>query len=89
MRPMTTPRFSVLIPTWRNLPYLERFYQDLRRKRFALIVAEPMQVVYRGSDHSFGEEDDTWVRAIAEPFLDEYEPSMMLEEFRIWIYSPK
>jgi hypothetical protein len=73
----------------RNQTYLERFYQDLRQKRFALIVAEPMQVVYRGSSHSFGEEDDTWVRAITEPFLELYQPAMTLDGFGVSIYAPK
>ena len=73
----------------RNQTYLQRFYRDLQQKRFELVVAEPMRVVYYGSARSFGDEDDTWVRAISEPFLEQYEPALMLDEFGIWVYAPK
>ena len=73
----------------RNQAYLQRFYRDLLQRRFELVVAEPMRVVYYGSARSFGDEDDTWVRAISEPFLEQYEPALMLDEFGIWVYAPK
>lgn len=57
--------------------YFERFHADLARKRFALIICEPLKVTFtvdKESDYGFGQENDMWVKWVAEPILRYYEP---------------
>ena len=54
--------------------YFEGFYDDLSAQRFALIVNEPSNIIDRGSDYSFGEENDAYVRWATVPLLCYYEP---------------
>jgi len=62
--------------------YFEKFYADLQQHRFALIISDPLKVSYarnRQEDTGFGEENDAWVRWVAEPVLRYYAP---LEQFK-------
>ncbi len=55
-----------------NKPYLAKFYEDIRRHRFAMIVADTQWYKYQGAGENWGEENDLWVNAITEPLLCEY-----------------
>lgn len=55
-----------------NEAYLERFSEDLRSGRFALIVTNPQGIRYKGRDYPFGEEDDAWVSQVAVRILEAY-----------------
>ncbi len=57
-----------------NAKYFSTFYEDLQNHRFALIVNEPANIIIRGSEYSFGEENDAYVRWVTEPLLCTYEP---------------
>ena len=57
-----------------NEKYFNAFYKDLANKRFALIVNEPSNLVIRGSEYSFGEENDAYVKWVTIPLLCAYEP---------------
>jgi hypothetical protein len=50
------------------------FYRDLADQRFALIINEPLNLITRGEDYSFGEENDAYVRWVTTPLFCQYEP---------------
>jgi len=54
--------------------YFDAFYKDLDAQRFVLIINEPANIISRGSDHNFGEENDAYVKWVAAPLLCKYEP---------------
>lgn len=56
-----------------NKPYLTKFYDDIRKHRFALIVADTQWYKYQEAGENWGEENNLWVKAITEPLLCEYE----------------
>ncbi len=72
-----------------NEPFFEQFYQDLRERRFRLIISDPVKVQYQGRSRSFGEENDAWVRFVSVPLLEYYEPLVKLDEVGVWILAPK
>lgn len=57
-----------------NSSYFNAFYKDLNNMRFALIVNEPANIIIRGSEYSFGEENDAYVKWVTKPILCTYEP---------------
>jgi len=61
-------------------PYLDRFHELLEQQAFGLIVVDHLTTAYQGKDHSFGEENDAWVREVSRPILCWYEPVAELEE---------
>jgi hypothetical protein len=72
-----------------NANYFKGFYQDLERHRFSLIVCEPLRIQYQGDTHHFGEENDAWVKWIAEPILQYYEPLETLDTAGIQLLTPR
>jgi hypothetical protein len=72
-----------------NSAYLENFYASLREQRFALIVSEPLKVVYQDRSRSFGEENNAWVKRVAEPILCYYEPILTLKQVRTELLIPR
>jgi hypothetical protein len=72
-----------------NPVYLGKFHQDLREQRFDLIVSEPLAVRYKGSGKSFGEENDAWVKNVAEPILCYYEAFRTFRELKIQLLKPR
>lgn len=69
--------------------YFDHFYQDLAAKRFALIVTEPLNAVYQGDEHNFGNENDAWVKWVSIPILCYYEPIATHEEVGMIILTPR
>jgi hypothetical protein len=72
-----------------NSSYLDAFYNDLRNQRFAMIVSEPLTSQYQGRSHSFGEENDAWVKRVSEPILCYYEPTTQVEAAGVILYTPR
>lgn len=72
-----------------NPGYLGLFYQDLKNQRFDLIVSEPLSTRYKGRAKSFGEENDAWVKNVAEPVLCYYEPFRSFRELKIQLLKPR
>jgi hypothetical protein len=71
--------------------YFEQFYKDLANHRFALIVSEPLKVKYnveKDSDYGFGEENDLWVKWVAEPVLRYYQPLATFKNRRLQLLVP-
>ncbi len=56
-----------------NDEYFEPFYADLGQQRFALIVNEPLNLISRGEDYAFGEENDAYVKWVTTPLFCQYE----------------
>ena len=72
-----------------NQPYLEEFHKDLREARFGLIIVAPLEKLYQGRSHAFGEENAAWVREVSEPILCYYTPLDTLDSPRLQILSPR
>jgi len=66
-----------------------RFYQDLRDRRFALIVSSILKVQSQGAEHDFGEENDAWDRWVASAVLCYYKPLQTLKEVRVQLLVPR
>lgn len=72
-----------------NKAYLDAFQADIRQQRFAMIVSEPLVIQWQGRNHSFGEENDAWVKNVSEPVLCYYEPSIVLDSVGLVLYIPR
>ncbi len=72
-----------------NPAYLGQLHQDLKEQRYDLIVSEPLAVRFKGSGKSFGEENDAWVKNVAEPILCYYEPFRTFRELKIQLLKPR
>lgn len=72
-----------------NPTYLEQFKTDLINKRFSMIVTEPLFINYKGSATAFGEENDAWVKHVAEPILCTYKAHKFLRELRVQLLIPR
>ncbi len=57
-----------------NSDYFNAFYRDLDAQRFKLIVNEPLNLISRGEDYAFGEENDAYVKWVTTPLFCKYEP---------------
>jgi hypothetical protein len=65
------------------------FYNDLAAHRFSLIISDPLRKPVKGSDLSFGEENNAWVKWVAGPILCFYVPKVELDDFRIELLVPR
>jgi hypothetical protein len=72
-----------------NPTYLDRFHQKLKDHQFAMIVVEPLNIVYKGSASSFGEENDAWVNQVSKPVLCYYEVDKSLRDVHIQVLVPR
>jgi len=72
-----------------NSEYLARFYGDLRRHRFALIVVEKQQVLFKGRNSSLSDENNAWVESITLPLLCKYQPLRILSTDDIELLIPR
>ena len=72
-----------------NTEYLDNFHSDMENQRFAVIVVDLLKFKYLGSDSSFGEENNVWVRQVMKPILCNYEADMVFLEDDIALYVPQ
>ena len=72
-----------------NADYFAGFYQDLIDRRFVLIVNEPSNYVIRGSESSFGEENDAYVKWVTIPVLCTYESLYASHEIGVELLVPR
>ena len=72
-----------------NSEYFKGFYEDLKAHRFALIVNEPSNYVIRGSEYSFGQENDAYVKWVTIPLLCTYEPIYTSREIGVELLIPR
>jgi hypothetical protein len=69
--------------------YFVPFYEDVRNKRFALIINEPLNVVIRGEDYSFGDENDAYVKWVTLPLTCSYEAIYTNSETGVELLVPR
>ena len=69
--------------------YFTKFNADLAKQRFALIISEPLKVIYHGGEYNFGDENDAWVKWVAQPILCYYEPLKTFKEVKVQILVPR
>lgn len=72
-----------------NSEYFETFYQDLKAQRFVLIINEPSNYIIRGSEDSFGQENDAYVNWVTIPLLCTYEPIYTSAEVGVELLVPR
>jgi hypothetical protein len=70
-------------------PIFQDFYADLAAHRFTLIVTDPLRKPAKGSEYSFGEENDAWVKWVAAPILCYYIVKGDFDDFRIQLLVPR
>lgn len=70
--------------------YFQFYYQDLAKKRFALIVTEPLRTKRREElGGPFSEENDAWVLWVSNPTLCFYEPIYVSTEVNVELLVPR
>ncbi|HLE15920.1 MAG TPA: hypothetical protein VI776_14315 [Anaerolineales bacterium] len=72
-----------------NQVYLGSYYDDLAKRRFALIITDPLKDVIKGEEFSFGEENDAWVKRVVRPTLEAYRSKKLFKELSIEVLEPK
>ncbi|RJP48193.1 MAG: hypothetical protein C4586_09640 [Anaerolineaceae bacterium] len=72
-----------------NYKYFEHFYADLETKRFSLIITQPLNSPKKGSDDQFGEENNAWVKWVADPLLCYYAISQTLPDVNVQLLIPR
>jgi hypothetical protein len=72
-----------------NQDYLNRCYTDIDHRRFSLIISDPIKDTLKGSEYSFGEENDAWVRLVSRPVLDTYRRKVIYKNLGIEVLEPK
>jgi hypothetical protein len=72
-----------------NPDYLNQFYQDLSTHRFDLIVTGEQNVVIKGAQDSFPEENNVWVERVSIPLLEHYQSAYVLPYSHLQFLEPK
>jgi hypothetical protein len=76
-----------------NRDYIDKFHQDIKNQRFAMIINEPLYTTTKGSPVRFGEENDAWVKQVSEPLLCYYklvqDARMLLMDSEIQVLVPR
>jgi hypothetical protein len=72
-----------------NQGYLNRFYEDLKTQKYALIVMDKQYVVFKDDSTAFPEENNAWVKLIAVPVQEYYQPITWLRSTDTEIYAPR
>jgi hypothetical protein len=72
----------------KNQAYLDRFYQDIRRKRFAVIISPKNPTAVKKDDSPLAEENDAWVKRISIPLLQNYREQRMFKGIGIQVLVP-
>ena len=69
--------------------YFDQFYDDLRSKRFSLIVIEPQFTREQDASRRFNEENNAWVKWISRPLLCYYDPQRSFTDVNLQILTPR
>jgi hypothetical protein len=74
--------------------YFKKFYQDLSNQRFSIIITDPLFTRVKESNYAFAEENNAWVKWVAEPLLCYYTPirkipDRVLDDFNIQLLIPR
>lgn len=69
--------------------YFEPYIRDLKARRFAAIISEPLHIKFQGSGGDFSEENDLFVTYVSLPTLCYYEPYETFPEQGVEILVPR
>lgn len=69
--------------------YFRLFYKDLAKKRFSLIISQPLNTPKKGSNNEFGEENNAWVKWVADPLLCYYEVRQTFQDANVQLLVPR
>mgnify|MGYP000080907976 FL=1 len=69
--------------------YLEKFYADLAKRRFAMIVTTQTYLSPQGDTGRFGDENRAWRKRVNRPILCYYKPYLRFREFNFEILLPR
>jgi hypothetical protein len=72
-----------------NVPYLEKFREDMQNQRFALIVVDPLNYNVLSKNRSFAEENNVWVLRIMKSILCNYKEESIFPADEIALYVPQ
>ena len=72
-----------------NSGYFLPFYKDLIAQRFSLIVSERLFTPLKDSSFEFGEENNAWVKWVANPILCYYEEDSTMKEVGVQLLIPR
>ena len=69
--------------------YFEPYLKDLKARRFAAIISEPLHIKFQGEGGDFSEENDLFVTYVSLPTLCYYEPYETFPEQGVQILLPR
>lgn len=72
-----------------NTMYFTDFYQDLKNRRFSLIVTNPVNRRLDKTEGHFSEENNAWVKWVTTPLLCYYEPLDRLKRVDVELLVPR
>jgi hypothetical protein len=72
-----------------NIPYLQKFREDMESQRFALIVVDPLNYNVLSKNRSFAEENNVWVIRIMKSILCNYREEAVFPADEIALYVPQ
>jgi len=72
-----------------NQAYFEQFQQDLKNKRFGVIIANPQPTQYQDSAHEFGEENNAQVHWVGQILLCNYQVLKTWMDVGISVFVPE
>jgi hypothetical protein len=72
-----------------NSDYLDRFHNDLKEHRFAMIVSEPLFLREKDEDFIFSEENNAWVQQISRYILCYYQEDRREKAVSIQLFAPR
>lgn len=72
-----------------NERYFARFYDDLEKKRFTLIVSEPLNISEKTNVDDFSEENNAWVQHVTIPMYEYYQSIYLDKKNNVQLFVPK
>jgi hypothetical protein len=72
-----------------NMTYLQRFYDDLANRRFAMIISQPIRDTVDEPGEMFRDENVVWVRRVARPILCSYQPVETIQGMGLQFLLPR
>jgi hypothetical protein len=72
-----------------NQAYFAQFYDDLQKKRFSLIVSEPLNISEKTNVDDFSEENNAWVQHVTIPVYEYYTSIYLDKKNNIQMFIPK
>ena len=72
-----------------NRAYFEKYYDDLKSKRFSLIISEPLNIKMQENQIFFSQENNAWVQWVTIPTACYYKPIYISSKFNIELLAPR